>query len=353
MYFSHITPTLLTTIGQHVDEAPISSSPIHFAFSRFLAPMNVALAVTFAAAATAQQFQPCKVDTDCSKDFTCVQAAGETWSMCQPSTATSRERWYRCRSNAECNAGLFCKPVDDKSFSMCQPNESCIGNFAQCGGKHFVGSSCCMDAGYTCKAWNKEYAQCVPHAWKRQAEATCVAVSVVGDATYCIASDRPICGDQGDACPKKGDVASADCLKTLTSYVVDAKCIAPEDAVCKKLKSGARGCVWTSLVAKKAAADAEAAKWAQCGGRDFHGDTPCTRGYHCVALNEWYAQCQPDATPSGQVATWAQCNNHKCRDEDECTKLNDAYSQCVPRKRARQTAEDDMDSENGDGECLD
>ncbi|KAF0701005.1 Aste57867_8451 [Aphanomyces stellatus] len=76
----------------------------------------------------------------------------------------------------------------------------------------------------------------------------CVQVSVVGDATYCI--QAPICSGSGILpaginCPKAGDLAVQDCLKTLKSYVDDvSKCVAPVDAVCKKIPSGAWGCVW-------------------------------------------------------------------------------------------------------------
>nr|AIG56155.1 secreted protein [Achlya hypogyna] len=73
----------------------------------------------------------------------------------------------------------------------------------------------------------------------------CTDVSVVGDATYCIAG--PICSGSGllpagTKCPKAGDVASKDCHKHLKSYT-NGKCIAPADTVCQKIPSGAYGCV--------------------------------------------------------------------------------------------------------------
>lgn len=37
----------------------------------------------------------------------------------------------------------------------------------------------------------------------------------------------------------------ADCIKTLKSWADAEKCIAPEDAQCKKITSGAWGCVFT------------------------------------------------------------------------------------------------------------
>ncbi|EQC29259.1 hypothetical protein SDRG_12927 [Saprolegnia diclina VS20] len=76
--------------------------------------------------------------------------------------------------------------------------------------------------------------------------AGCTDVSVVGDATYCIAG--PICSGSGllpagTKCPKKGDLASKDCHKHLKSYTEGGKCIAPADTVCEKIPSGAYGCV--------------------------------------------------------------------------------------------------------------
>ena len=75
----------------------------------------------------------------------------------------------------------------------------------------------------------------------------CTQVSVVGDATYCI--QGPVCSGSGlmpagSLCPKAGDVAIQDCLKSLKSYVEAGKCVAPVDAVCQKIPSGAWGCLW-------------------------------------------------------------------------------------------------------------
>ncbi|KAF0682987.1 Aste57867_24926 [Aphanomyces stellatus] len=71
-------------------------------------------------------------------------------------------------------------------------------------------------------------------------------VSVVGDATYAISG--PLCSGSGvvpagNKCPIKGDVAVEACLKYLPSFTND-KCVAPVDAVCQKIPSGAWGCVW-------------------------------------------------------------------------------------------------------------
>ena len=75
-------------------------------------------------------------------------------------------------------------------------------------------------------------------------------VSVCRDATYTI--EGPVCSGSGTspsgtACPRKGTEASADCHKYLASYVdYDDVCIAPEDAVCERIVTGAWGCVFPS-----------------------------------------------------------------------------------------------------------
>ncbi|KAF0696683.1 Aste57867_12578 [Aphanomyces stellatus] len=71
-------------------------------------------------------------------------------------------------------------------------------------------------------------------------------ISVVGDATYSIVG--PLCSGSGlipagVKCPVKGDEAVEACLKYLPSFK-DGKCVAPVDAVCQKIPSGAWGCVW-------------------------------------------------------------------------------------------------------------
>ncbi|KAF0712739.1 Aste57867_4697 [Aphanomyces stellatus] len=73
-------------------------------------------------------------------------------------------------------------------------------------------------------------------------------VSVVGDATYRVFG--PICSGAGaipagNKCPVKGDEAIESCLPSLPSFA-NGKCVAPVDAVCQKIPSGAWGCVWPS-----------------------------------------------------------------------------------------------------------
>ncbi|OQR85800.1 hypothetical protein THRCLA_23004 [Thraustotheca clavata] len=91
---------------------------------------------------------------------------------------------------------------------------------------------------------------------KMEAEVTegCTNVSVEGDATYCI--DGPICGGNGDKCPTKGSVASQSCHPGLFSYNGQQNnCVAPEDAKCMKIKTGAMGCVYPSKGPQKMAVE--------------------------------------------------------------------------------------------------
>ncbi|ETV93609.1 hypothetical protein H310_12402 [Aphanomyces invadans] len=71
-------------------------------------------------------------------------------------------------------------------------------------------------------------------------------VSVLGDATYSI--EGPICSGNGlvpagSKCPLRGDKAVADCHPHLKSYG-NGVCVAPVDAACQKIVTGAWGCVW-------------------------------------------------------------------------------------------------------------
>ena len=78
------------------------------------------------------------------------------------------------------------------------------------------------------------------------------AVSVCGDATYVISgylcSGSTKHAPAGTACPMKGDIAASDCYKNLVSYdEYQSKCVAPETAECKILRSGAWGCVFPNV----------------------------------------------------------------------------------------------------------
>ncbi|CAK4471446.1 unnamed protein product [Aphanomyces euteiches] len=277
--------------------------------------ISLALAVV-----SAKQFDPCTKDSECGNGFFCKPTDDKKFSMCQPNEAKGDGKQYLvCKNNGDCQSGFFCKPTNDKTFSMCQANESCGKRWSQCGGSSFVGSSCCED-GSACKKWNTWYSQCVPKEWVRDAEQSCINVSVEGDATYC--SKGPICGGGGSNCPKKGDVAVADCVKTLTSYVgANAKCVAPEDATCKKIKTGAWGCVWNSKAPQKDAEDDEQS----CTNVSVVGDaTYCVKGPICGD--------QGDACPKkGDVAV-ADCIKtlNSYVDASKCVAPTDATCQKIP-----------------------
>ncbi|CAK4066536.1 unnamed protein product [Aphanomyces euteiches] len=108
----------------------------------------------------------------------------------------------------------------------------------------------------------------------------CTPVSVVGDATYCI--QGAVCGDTGDACPQKGDVAIADCLKHLKSYVDGAKCVAPYSSTCQKIRAtGVKGCVFTPTTETESAPSKSAPK-TECTNVSVVGDaTYCVAGAIC------------------------------------------------------------------------
>ncbi|ETV70746.1 hypothetical protein H257_13835 [Aphanomyces astaci] len=169
------------------------------------------------------------------------------------------------------------------------------------------------------------------HVHLRNQAATCTSVSVVGDATYCI-DTATICGGTVGACPKQGDVASADCLPTLKSYFrgdgSTAECIAPVDAECKAIPSGVLGCVFPSTISTTSPPHSsslppvpsttsidpttiphptdEAVKvcsedWGQCGGqsRTQRFSNCCHNAtFACKAFNVYYSQCLPTVSTS-------------------------------------------------------
>ncbi|OQR83190.1 hypothetical protein ACHHYP_14989, partial [Achlya hypogyna] len=97
-------------------------------------------------------------------------------------------------------------------------------------------------------AWGCVFPSNGYHGMKKKKAAhaeSCTEVSVEGDATYCI--QGAVCGDEGDACPTAGTEASSSCRTNLLSYV-DGRdwCVAPEDAKCVQIKTGAWGCVYPS-----------------------------------------------------------------------------------------------------------
>ncbi|KAG7375664.1 hypothetical protein PHYPSEUDO_000297 [Phytophthora pseudosyringae] len=74
----------------------------------------------------------------------------------------------------------------------------------------------------------------------------CTDISVGGDATYCI--EGLVCSGDGEKptgydCPLKDDVAIADCLDNMKSFL-GGECVAPQDSVCHRIGTGPWGCVW-------------------------------------------------------------------------------------------------------------
>ncbi|KAG6613760.1 Mucin-like protein [Phytophthora cinnamomi] len=93
--------------------------------------------------------------------------------------------------------------------------------------------------------------------------AACINVSVEADATYCI--NGPICSGSGSApagslCPTKGAVAVKDCSNNkLPSWTSAGSCVAPADAVCAKIKTGAWGCVYSTTKSSNSTANSTTA----------------------------------------------------------------------------------------------
>ena len=80
-----------------------------------------------------------------------------------------------------------------------------------------------------------------------------IEVSVCGDATFLVDHDvTPCSGDVeneplGKFCPKKGEESEVACREEVMSYLTGGStgtCVAPEDATCEKLNTGAWGCVF-------------------------------------------------------------------------------------------------------------
>ncbi len=108
-------------------------------------------------------------------------------------------------------------------------------------------SHCVAPADASCQQLSSGARGCIfltdDHPPRPAVDHLCRPVSVVGDATYCVIGTP--CGDLGDNCPKRGDVAKQDCWKQLKSYVdAESRCVAPTDATCRQLSPGSRGCVF-------------------------------------------------------------------------------------------------------------
>ncbi|GMF28220.1 unnamed protein product [Phytophthora lilii] len=93
--------------------------------------------------------------------------------------------------------------------------------------------------------------------------AACINVSIETDATYCINGPTCSCSRStpaGGFCPTKGAVAVKDCNNNkLPSWTSGGICVAPSDAVCVKIKTGARGCVYATATISNATANATSA----------------------------------------------------------------------------------------------
>ncbi|CAI5743662.1 unnamed protein product [Peronospora destructor] len=102
-----------------------------------------------------------------------------------------------------------------------------------------------------------------------------VEVSICQDATYDISVDATaLCSGAGSesagrSCPKKGDVAVANCLSTLASFG-SGSCVMPEDAVCKQVNKDTWGCVLPSVGCNDA--PIEAVVESSCETWDYSGD---------------------------------------------------------------------------------
>lgn len=62
------------------------------------------------------------------------------------------------------------------------------------------------------------------------------------------------------------------------------------------------------IIAGAAFATAQVPAWGQCGGSGYSGATTCVSGYACVAVNQWYSQCQaggsaPAPAPASTLVT--------------------------------------------------
>ncbi|RHY09424.1 hypothetical protein DYB36_006189 [Aphanomyces astaci] len=236
----------------------------------------------------------------------------------------------------------------------------CSTNWSQCNGQNWPYGVCCENADFQCNRKNEYLSLCEPKQPKKDASASCTNVSVVGDATYCVQGN--ICGDQGDVCPKKDDLAVGDCIQTLKSFVgATSKCVAPADAVCQKLPSGARGCVFSSgaaatttgTPANTTSAPATTSvntntgkcstKWSQCNGQNWPYGVCCDdAAFSCNYKNQYLSLCEPNdpkkaaGAASGVVAVWQQCGGKtyqgptQCSAGNTCEIINDWYAQCKP-----------------------
>ncbi|RHY30166.1 hypothetical protein DYB32_007386 [Aphanomyces invadans] len=171
---------------------------------------------------------------------------------------------------------------------------------------------------------------------------SCTNVSVEGDATYCV--EGPICGDEGDACPKAGDVAAADCVPNIKSFVSNGQCVAPVTATCQRIQSGARGCVFsaaspsttptvTSLLTVPVPLTTASAL------PNTSDPNPVSTPVNMTNSTDATITFPPEPSTAGSQCAekWSQCNGQNwpfgvcCNDAGwQCVKHSDVYSQCLP-----------------------
>mmetsp|Transcript_18175 Transcript_18175/g.16245 ORF Transcript_18175/g.16245 Transcript_18175/m.16245 type:complete len:98 (-) Transcript_18175:13-306(-) len=71
--------------------------------------------------------------------------------------------------------------------------------------------------------------------------------------------------------------------------------------------------------------------FAQCGGGGYTGSTCCQNGYVCIALSEWWSQCNPPPCSN----QWEQCGGTLwsgptcCKTPYRCNYQSEWYSQCL------------------------
>ncbi|OUM60883.1 carbohydrate-binding module family 1 protein, partial [Piromyces sp. E2] len=80
-----------------------------------------------------------------------------------------------------------------------------------------------------------------------------------------------------------------------------------------------------SLTLFKYANAACAGPYAQCGGNNFSGEACCESGYKCVAINEWYSQCQEDATSTQSATQNNAANDNANNNEYQWNNDNNNY----------------------------
>ncbi|ETV73848.1 hypothetical protein H257_11512 [Aphanomyces astaci] len=187
----------------------------------------------------------------------------------------------------------------------------------------------------------------------------CTNVSVEGDATYCV--EGAICGDEGDACPNQGDVAAANCVSNIKSFVANGQCVAPVTATCQRIKSGARGCVFstspstptpiTTLPTVPPTTEAPSGSLPSSTKTTTTAPTSATPTPIITPVNSTKSNSTGRAietiTFPPQMTTtapellcaekWSQCNGQNwpngvcCKDQGwQCVYHSDVYSQCLP-----------------------